>query len=462
MWVADGADEHRSSSPGACVRLEPPKTPSTELVGLAFRGRAASVDSPGVPCMRIEDEPVDSHSSEAEARALGQVSDEVQLLPELCPPRQGLQPPEQSTSVSEPEAACSLHALIKRLERMLFGDGDLPRASGLDGVTLNPTVGFVDAVRMAAGKLWEAHEDDIKRDLAPLQVDEVDCIAYLVADALGRPLLHPDDRNALGKRVLTQATRAAAAIKAAEKTAADAVRRAKAAAAADPSKLPRVAAAEIKGATDVAAVRNKPTPDLQLPARTVGKRVRERESPDQLRQLMPPPPPRPPRVVPPPPPLSFEEAVARAVHTELARQEAARVEAAREAEAARVAAQEQAREDAARAAVPRARSRVAAAERTLKRAQRALAQQPVPAFDEPPFTPPPGITCLPQTFPAWKAAHDEYHEQVFCPYSDWWHAEFSKHYELDMKVGEAEVELECAQEDLIEAEAAVTRRLCVV
>ena len=58
--------------------------------------------------------------------------------------------------------------------------------------------------------------------------------------------------------------------------ASDAVRRARTAAAADPSKLPRVAAAEAKGATDVRAVREKPTPNATVPApKKEGMRKRE-------------------------------------------------------------------------------------------------------------------------------------------------------------------------------------------
>lgn len=148
-------------------------------------------------------------------------------------------------------------------------------------------------MREVAGDLWKDREDDVKQAFAPADVDEMDLLAYLAADSLGRPLLHPDDTNALGKRVAMQATRAAAAIKAAEGTAGDAVRRAKTAAASDPSKLSRVAAAEAKGAIDVAAARNKITPDLNFPARTVGKRKREAEA------MPPPPPPMPPPPMPP-------------------------------------------------------------------------------------------------------------------------------------------------------------------
>ena len=57
-------------------------------------------------------------------------------------------------------------------------------------------------------------------------IDEMDVLAYLTADVFGRPLLHHDDANALGKRVASQATRADPKIKAAEKAVSDAVRRA--------------------------------------------------------------------------------------------------------------------------------------------------------------------------------------------------------------------------------------------
>ena len=451
----DGAGERFTGTPGACDNPGTSETPSTEHNQVVFGGRAATVFPHGPPGMSFETERIDSHTRDAEARTstvslqgMSSASDVCELTPEvhLC---------TQSASAAEP---FSKEAARKRLERMVFGDRECPRASGLDRATDKQSAAFMVAVREGAGDLWSDREDDVKRAFAPALIDEVDLVAYLAADGLGRPLMHPDDTNALGKRALTQATRAAAAIKAAERTAGDAVRRAKAAAASDPSKLPRVAAVEAKGAVDLAAVRDKVTPDLHFPARTVGKRKRNAEA-----MPAPPPPPLPPAPQPPPQvpqqvDETFEAAVARAVREELAKQEAARVEAVREAEAARVAAREEAREEAARAAVPLARSGVAAAERALKRAKRAVAQHPVPEFDEPRFQPPPGITTHPSTFPAWKVAHDEYHERVFRPYSTWWHAEFSRHWDLQGEVGQAEVELECAQEDLVEAEAAVPRR----
>ena len=338
---------------------------------------------------------------------------------------------------------------------MIFGDGERPRASGLDRAADRATAGFVVAVRAAAGALWVAREDAVKRTLAPLQVDEVDVIAYLVADALGRPLLHPDDCNALGKRVLTQATRAEAAIKAAEKTAADAVRRAKATAAADPSKLPRVVAAEVKGAADVAAVRGKSTPDLQLPSRTVGKRMRE---PEPEAALMPPPPP-------PPPPLqplttqgeAFALAVARAVREELSKAEAARNEAAAEA-AAEAAVRAKARNDeAALAAVPMARAKLALAERELKREKKSLANLgPAPPYDPPEL----GCPTRPRIFRI-GMSDEEYIDRTMQrdkPYDDWHWGEQMRRLEAQWAVRDAESEVTSAAAALADAEACVVGR----
>ena len=90
---------------------------------------------------------------------------------------------------------------------MLFGDGERPVRSRIDAVATTATYGLVLAVRDVGGKLWEAREDDIKAACAPEQIDEVDLLALVIADALGRPLLHFDDRNAVGKRVEACASR---------------------------------------------------------------------------------------------------------------------------------------------------------------------------------------------------------------------------------------------------------------
>ena len=464
MSVTFDASAQLTGTPGALDKPGPSQTPSTELFTEVFGGRAASINISELPTVRFEGEHFDSQPSETEAQPSDPIAIESTAAAAPCPPRQGLQPHEHQASDSLPEGACSLQALIERLERMIFGDGERPRASGLEKAESKATAAFVVAVRAAAGKLWLDREDDVKRALAPLQVDEVDCIAYLVADALGRPLLHPDDRNALGKRVLTQATRAEAAIKSAEKTAADAVRRAKAAAEADASKLPRVAAAEAKGAEAIAAACAKPTPDLQLPARTVGKRRREPE-------LMPPPPlPAPTASTPKaaePAAEGLEVAMAAAVAAEVQRQLAAHEAACRAAHAA-----EQERADAARALAVRervsaARAARASAEKALKDAKRERARLgPTPALDLPAYPGPPrdseycgqGQDAIQRRRAHW----DEHCRTVDRPYTEEWMRQCQLRSDAVWNEGIAQGELECCEAVLRHAEselAVISRRV---
>ena len=98
-----------------------------------------------------------------------------------------------------------------RAEHMLLGDGERPRASGMAPVAPQATNVLVLDLRDAVSAPWKARADGIKASCAPSVpaglVDEMDVLGWLTADALGRPLLHPDDTNAVGKRVATQAGR---------------------------------------------------------------------------------------------------------------------------------------------------------------------------------------------------------------------------------------------------------------
>ena len=107
-------------------------------------------------------------------------------------------PTASATTASTP---IDLSALLVRCVAMLLGEGEHPFASGIPAIASEPTYALVLAVRDVVGKLWEDQQGDIKAACAPLLIDEVDVLAYVIADALGRPLLHPDDTNAVGKRV---------------------------------------------------------------------------------------------------------------------------------------------------------------------------------------------------------------------------------------------------------------------
>jgi hypothetical protein len=381
-----GACDRSVSTPGVHHKPDASETPSTAVVGEAIGGRAATAFPTGAPPVDFAEERVDSRPSNAEAQPFASLSDDSTESPSACAPMPELQPAAQPAPDPPLAADGSKEALRKRLESMLFGDGERPRASGLGGVVEQATNALMVDLREAAGDLWRDREDDIKSSVSLEYIDEIDTIAYLAADAHGRPLLHPDDTNGVGKRVASQATRAAAAIKSAEKTAADAVRRATAAAAADPSKLPKLKAAEAKGAQDVAAVRDKPTPAIEWPTRTVGRK-RAREPPPvqpELPLVQPAPSQPPPAPSPPPAPTdaAFSAAVQAAMQRELARRSAAAVEAAQAAEARR--------HEEAQARLQVARAELIAAETRLKLAKQARARMGPP----PQWVLPPRMPCL--------------------------------------------------------------------
>ena len=152
-----------------------------------------------------------------------------------------------SSVESRPGSAGYADSIRDRVLRMLIGDGERPRRSGLDGIPGSCTNRLVVAARRVVRELWEAHEDDIRRSCSPHLptglIDEMDVLAYVLADALGRAILHPDDTNKFGKKVAMQAARVEARLVDAERQADGAVRKAAAAAAANPSLLPRVQAA---------------------------------------------------------------------------------------------------------------------------------------------------------------------------------------------------------------------------
>jgi hypothetical protein len=166
-------------------------------------------------------------------------------------------------------AAIDQSALMERAWAMFFGEGERPVATGKDPVAAEATYELVLAVREVVGELWQARETDIRAACAPQLIDEVDVLALVIADALGRPLLHSADRNAVGKRVESCASRLRRvklpeakekARKAAVKARADAEQRAKAMADAEATLL----AQTYEG--------------LNLPAATVGRLGKERRT----------------------------------------------------------------------------------------------------------------------------------------------------------------------------------------
>ena len=161
---------------------------------------------------------------------------------------------------------------------MLLGEGERPRASGMQPAAAQATNGLVIDLRHAAAQLWASSADAIKAACGPHMpsglVDEYDVLAWLTADALGRPLLHPDDTNRVGKRIAAQAARVEKKLQAEAESMRKAVGKARAAVAEKPELLPKVAAAKATGEKVRAVLLEKPY-DAQLPATTVGEKRSE-------------------------------------------------------------------------------------------------------------------------------------------------------------------------------------------
>ena len=89
-------------------------------------------------------------------------------------------------------------------------------------------------------------------------VDEIDVLAWLTADVLGRPLLHADDTNAVGKRIAAHASRVEKRLRVEAESMRKTVGKARVTAAKKPELLSKVAAAEVAGEKARAVLLEKP------------------------------------------------------------------------------------------------------------------------------------------------------------------------------------------------------------
>ena len=182
-----------------------------------------------------------------------------------------------------PAAACSVPALHQRAERMLLGAGDGPTASGDPPAASSATYGLVLAVKEVVDGLWEEHAAEIKRRCAPSMpkglIDRQEVFGFVLADALGRPLLPPEEAGKVGQagdNAVAGAlgsgrppNRRKGKLEKANDAAREALRKARAAAAKDAAQQPAVAAAEeaLKAAPEAVYAERV---DLKLPDATVG------------------------------------------------------------------------------------------------------------------------------------------------------------------------------------------------
>ena len=202
------------------------------------------------------------------------VSLPVSAATDASPPSDGAQQPPPVCSPNIPATAFTAEALFERGLSMLTGEGERPAASGGLRKALAATLELLLAVCVAAERLWAEHEEAIRRCCGPSMpnglIDGREVFAYLLNDVFGRPLLHADDAHGVAQRganAVAKARRQTGGQKT-TKAAHEAAMRIAARAAADGAPPAAVAAYQkLLG-----------TYNLDLPARTVGRRVRLAEA----------------------------------------------------------------------------------------------------------------------------------------------------------------------------------------
>ena len=138
-------------------------------------------------------------------------------------------------------------ALQQRGARMFLGVSAGPQASGDGRAASGATLELAKLATEAVEALWKGHRDEIRRCCAP--IDKQEALGYLLADALGRPLLPTEHARPVGLKGQNAAKKEAAETAAAKAATRSAVRAATRAAAQDaaPAPQPRVAKAERDG-----------------------------------------------------------------------------------------------------------------------------------------------------------------------------------------------------------------------
>ena len=160
-----------------------------------------------------------------------------------------------------------------RASRMFLRAGKDHIESGNPPVASAVTNNLVTAVRAAIRALFKAQRDDICRspERPDLMLSQEEAMGYLIADALGRPLLAPLDARPVGKRIDTRAGAVEKQLAAMPRAAAEAARKAAAAA----KKTGGPFDAKQHAAEHEAWARAKELAkeyDLKLPAATVGRK----------------------------------------------------------------------------------------------------------------------------------------------------------------------------------------------
>ena len=168
--------------------------------------------------------------------------------------------------------------LNEAAEDFFFSTAGGPVASGEGTGAIRCTFGLLITVHGNRKYLWEHRRADLKALFAPALLSKQEVFAYLMNDALDRPLLHKADALRFGQRCdngLAKAERVKATARA---CCYQLVRAARKAAAVNPELAPGIADAEAAGAAALAAALDD-VHDIKPPGTTVGAK---RKAPEPL------------------------------------------------------------------------------------------------------------------------------------------------------------------------------------
>ena len=142
---------------------------------------------------------------------------------------EGEPPPAEDALPPAVQNRYAAAALAERAERMFLLGAEAPVASGGDAVAKTATYGLILAAVEAVEALWKQRGDEIRQRCAPTLptglIDKQEMLGYVLADALGRPLLPPEAARPVGRNGGNAATTASKQLKAARRAAAEARRR---------------------------------------------------------------------------------------------------------------------------------------------------------------------------------------------------------------------------------------------
>ena len=120
--------------------------------------------------------------------------------PEACVLRENAQAQPTAEQFEYPQQPAAAAKLKDRARRVVLADGDCPSATGDAATAGEASVAFLLAVNDVVNELWAESAAEIKRRCGPSMpkglIDRQEVFAFVINDALGRPLLpHGDARK---------------------------------------------------------------------------------------------------------------------------------------------------------------------------------------------------------------------------------------------------------------------------